>query len=49
MVYDLPYSEHSSCPELRDFVQWLRPASIVPHVNNDGGPLLRKTLDLLSF
>eukprot|EP00887_Chlorella_sp_A99_P008123 scaffold12.g8123.t1 len=33
----VPYSEHSSFTELREFVQWLQPRSIVPSVNSDGG------------
>ena len=32
-VYSIPYSEHSSVNELREFVQWLQPEEILPTVN----------------
>ncbi|GIM03993.1 hypothetical protein Vretimale_8639, partial [Volvox reticuliferus] len=49
VVYQVPYSEHSSFGELRAFVSWLQPGRIVPSVNADGpaGPKTRRMLQLL--
>lgn len=33
IVYSIPYSEHSSIIELREFVAWLKPKEIVPTVS----------------
>eukprot|EP00887_Chlorella_sp_A99_P001128 scaffold14.g1128.t1 len=34
-IWGLPYSEHSSCEELRDCVRTLRPRRLIPTVNAD--------------
>ena len=48
ITYQVPYSEHSSFDELVEFVAWLRPTSILPHVNNDGGgPKAQRMVALL--
>ncbi|WIA30015.1 hypothetical protein OEZ86_000112 [Tetradesmus obliquus] len=44
VLYKVPYSEHSSCAELREFVAWLKPIRIIPSVSNNGGDKLRKML-----
>jgi DNA cross-link repair 1A protein len=48
ITYSVAYSEHSSFSELREFVQWLKPRSIIPSVNNDGGgPKMQRMVGLL--
>jgi DNA cross-link repair 1A protein len=48
ITYSVPYSEHSSFSELKEFVEWLKPRSIIPSVNNDGGgPKMQKMVSLL--
>jgi DNA cross-link repair 1A protein len=46
--YDVPYSEHSSFPELRAACLWLRPAAICPSVGNDMGPRAARMVRLLT-
>ncbi|KAG1679991.1 hypothetical protein FOA52_007055 [Chlamydomonas sp. UWO 241] len=49
ITYQVPYSEHSSFAELRDFVAWLKPLEIVPSVGNDfGGPKAKAMLAQLT-
>eukprot|EP00049_Salpingoeca_infusionum_P008797 m.144969 g.144969 ORF g.144969 m.144969 type:complete len:1801 (+) comp14135_c1_seq12:190-5592(+) len=45
-VYSVPYSEHSSFPELVDFVKWIRPARVIPTV---GGTSLTQFNKLCSY
>ncbi|XP_038018616.1 5' exonuclease Apollo [Motacilla alba alba] len=35
MIHLIPYSDHSSFEELREFVKWLRPCSVIPIVKDD--------------
>jgi DNA repair metallo-beta-lactamase len=44
-ILDVPYSEHSSCSELQQFVAWLQPVAVVPTVG--GGP--QRTRDMLQL
>ncbi|KAK2078104.1 hypothetical protein QBZ16_003972 [Prototheca wickerhamii] len=49
ITYQVPYSEHSSFSELREFVRWFQPLRIVPSVNSDShGPKERSLVDLLT-
>lgn len=45
-VLDVPYSEHSSCAELREFVAWLRPHAVIPTVGGgrEATPRMLRTI-----
>lgn len=47
VIYEVPYSEHSSFSEMKEFVDWLGPNKIIPHVGNDGGTKRDAMLKLL--
>lgn len=47
VIYEVPYSEHSSFVEMKEFVDWLRPNQVIPHVGNDGGKKLKEMLNHL--
>lgn len=46
--YEVPYSEHSSFTELKEFVKFISPQNIVPSVNNHGPESATRMLSLLS-
>ncbi|CAN0918343.1 DNA cross-link repair 1A protein [Linum grandiflorum] len=45
--YEVPYSEHSSYSELREFVKVVSPERIIPSVNNDGPEAAESMVSLL--
>ncbi|XP_044463163.1 DNA cross-link repair protein SNM1 isoform X1 [Mangifera indica] len=45
--YEVPYSEHCSFTELREFVKLVSPESIIPSVNNDGPASANSMVSLL--
>ncbi|XRB16358.1 DNA cross-link repair 1A protein [Pseudoscourfieldia marina] len=47
ILYRVPYSEHSSFPELRAFLQWLKPSEVLPHVGNDGAWKMQRMIRAL--
>jgi len=47
--YSVPYSEHSSLLELREFVKFMKPVRVFPHVGNDRGENCARMMNLLTM
>ncbi|KAL7600259.1 hypothetical protein Lser_V15G23498 [Lactuca serriola] len=45
--YEVPYSEHSSFTELKEFVKFISPENIIPSVNNHGHESANKMISCL--
>ncbi|GFH08530.1 DNA_LIGASE_A3 domain-containing protein, partial [Haematococcus lacustris] len=46
-VHLVPYSEHSSFPELQEYVKWVKPHKVIPTVNVEGAEGERKLRSML--